>query len=34
MEIWKKFQENGIEFPYPQRDIRIVSGQIAIKNDS
>jgi small-conductance mechanosensitive channel len=27
MEIWRKFQEVGIEIPYPQRDIRIVSGQ-------
>ncbi|MCC3862298.1 mechanosensitive ion channel family protein [Pseudemcibacter aquimaris] len=23
--IWKKFNEEGIEFPFPQRDIRIVS---------
>ena len=23
--IWKKFNESGIEFPYPQRDIHIVS---------
>lgn len=26
MEIWRKFQESGIEIPYPKRDIRIVSG--------
>ncbi len=25
MEIWEKFQEAGIEIPYPQRDIRIKS---------
>ena len=30
MEIWRKFQEAGIEIPYPQRDIRIVSGQPAV----
>lgn len=27
MEIWRKFQEAGIEIPYPQRDVRILSGQ-------
>lgn len=27
MEIWRKFQESGIEIPCPQRDIRIISGQ-------
>lgn len=26
MEIWEKFQEAEIEIPYPQRDIRIKSG--------
>ena len=28
LEIWGKFQEAGIEIPYPQRDIRIKSGDI------
>lgn len=27
MEIRRKFQEADIEIPYPQRDIRIISGQ-------
>ena len=26
LEIWRKFQEAGIEIPYPQRDLRIISG--------
>jgi small-conductance mechanosensitive channel len=25
LQIWHKFNEEGIEFPYPQRDIHIVS---------
>lgn len=25
--IWRKFQQAGIEIPYPQRDIRIIGGQ-------
>jgi small-conductance mechanosensitive channel len=27
LEIWRQFKEAGIEIPYPQRDVRIVSGQ-------
>jgi small-conductance mechanosensitive channel len=26
LEIWHRFQEAGIEIPYPQRDLRIISG--------
>ncbi|VAW06855.1 Potassium efflux system KefA protein / Small-conductance mechanosensitive channel [hydrothermal vent metagenome] len=26
-KIWQKFNENNVEFPYPQRDIHIVSGK-------
>jgi small-conductance mechanosensitive channel len=27
LNIWNKFNEHGIEFPYPQRDIHIVSAK-------
>lgn len=27
MEIWEKFKESGIEIPYPQQEIRMISGQ-------
>jgi small-conductance mechanosensitive channel len=27
LEIWRKFQEAGIEIPFPQREVRIVGGQ-------
>ena len=30
MEIWRKFQESGIEIPYPQRDVRIISGKPSV----
>lgn len=26
-KIWHKFNDQGVEFPYPQRDIHIVTGQ-------
>ena len=25
--IWKRFNEEGIEFPYPQREVRILNDQ-------
>ncbi|MFQ5534048.1 MAG: mechanosensitive ion channel family protein [Sphingomonadales bacterium] len=25
LKIWDKFHDNGIEFPYPQRDVRVLS---------
>ena len=27
LDIWHKFNDAGIEFPYPQRDIHIVSAK-------
>jgi len=27
LAIWKSFKENGITFPFPQRDVHIVSGE-------
>lgn len=29
-EIWKVFKEQGIEIPYPQRELHIKSGEVAI----
>jgi small-conductance mechanosensitive channel len=29
LELWKAFQANRIEIPFPQRDVRIVSGSIS-----
>jgi small-conductance mechanosensitive channel len=29
LEIWRQFQEAGIEIPYPQRDVRIIGPQIS-----
>jgi len=26
LEIWRAFQANRIEIPFPQREVRIVSG--------
>ncbi|MFV2029663.1 mechanosensitive ion channel family protein [Neisseria sp. S1] len=33
MDIWQQFNENGIEFPYPQRDVRIVHETAETKAD-
>ena len=30
LKIWDKFHENGIEFPYPQRDIHLVDGTLSL----
>lgn len=31
LEIWDSFHENGIEFPFPQRDLHIKTGNEAIQ---
>ncbi|MEZ5448309.1 MAG: hypothetical protein R3E89_04600 [Thiolinea sp.] len=29
LQVWDKFHENGIEFPYPQRDLHLRSVDAA-----
>lgn len=29
-EIWQRFKENNIHIPYPQQEVRIISGQAAL----
>lgn len=29
-EIWQRFKANNIQIPYPQQDVRIISGQAAL----
>jgi small-conductance mechanosensitive channel len=26
LKVWDKFRENGIEIPYPQRDVHVLAG--------
>jgi small-conductance mechanosensitive channel len=30
LKIWDKFHENGIQFPFPQRDIHLVDGSLSL----
>lgn len=32
LDIWKRFNENDIEFPYPQREVRIINEERAPDN--
>lgn len=30
LEVWKRFRAEGIEIPYPQREVRVVHGEAAL----
>ncbi|NMF98965.1 mechanosensitive ion channel [Aromatoleum toluolicum] len=30
LEVWKRFRAEGIEIPYPQREVRVVRGEAAL----
>lgn len=32
LDIWRQFNEHGIEFPYPQREVRILNESLAPSN--
>lgn len=34
LAIWRSFKENGVTIPFPQRDVRIISGTTTIVPDS
>jgi small-conductance mechanosensitive channel len=27
--IWDRFKENGVNIPFPQRDVRIIKGELS-----